>query len=271
MTAGALCFSTYPARGAGKRKDRRLTLQAAPRGLRSWQLGAREAIPLLGGYIPVAISFGLIAVQAGFTGWEAVLISTLVYAGASQFLFVAMVAAGAPLWFVVVMTLLINARHVVYGPNIAPWLTSSRWWPWLMHGLTDQIFALSHVRLPQLPAHDRVGWFVGASLVAWFSWIGGTALGAVAGKELTQRWPLLGEVMPFALPALFLVLLAPKFASRLWAITLGATVMVALLFAFYGMKNAAIPIAAVAGALVYYGLSILSRDRVRRGGETKDG
>ncbi len=234
-------------------------------------MGVREAIPLLGGYIPVAISFGLIAVQSGFSGWEAVLISTLVYAGASQFLFVAMVAAGAPLWFVVVMTLLINARHVVYGPNIAPWLTTSRWWPWLMHGLTDQIFALSHVRLPQLQPRDRMGWYIGVSVVAWFSWIGGTAIGAVAGKELTQRWPLLGEVMPFALPALFLVLLAPRFANRLWAITLGATVIIALLFAVNGMKNAAIPIAAVCGALVYYGISALAREKTRRGGESRNG
>lgn len=238
---------------------------------RSWLVGAREAMPLLGGYIPVAISFGLIAVQSGFSSWEAVLISTLVYAGASQFLFVAMVAAGAPLWFVVVMTLLINARHVVYGPNIAPWLTASRWWPWLMHGLTDQIFALSHVRLPQLQARDRMGWFIGVSVVAWFSWIGGTAVGAIAGKELTQRWPLLGEIMPFALPALFLVLLAPRFANRLWAITLGATIIVALLFAVNGLKNAAIPIAAVCGALVYFGISALVRKKVKRGGESSNG
>ncbi|WP_299592377.1 AzlC family ABC transporter permease [uncultured Microbulbifer sp.] len=253
-----------------------MSLDTAPTANRPWLLGMREAIPLLGGYVPVAISFGLIAVQSGFSGWEAVLISTLVYAGASQFLFVAMVAAGAPLWFVVLMTLLINARHVVYGPNIAPWLSQSRWWPWLMHGLTDQIFALSHVRLPQLRAEDRMGWYIGASVVAWFSWIGGTAVGAIAGKELTQRWPLLGEVMPFALPALFLVLLAPRFANRLWAITLGATIVVALLLAVSGMKNAAIPIAAACGALVYYGLGILSgrkvsRENMKREGESQNG
>ncbi|WP_226702909.1 AzlC family ABC transporter permease [Microbulbifer elongatus] len=238
---------------------------------RPWLMGAREAIPLLGGYIPVAISFGVIAVQSGFTGWEAVLISTLVYAGASQFLFVAMVAAGAPLWFVVLMTLLINARHVVYGPNIAPWLTASRWWPWLMHGLTDQTFALSHVRLPQLAESQRKAWFIGLSVVAWFSWIGGTVVGAVAGQELTQRSPLLGEVMPFALPALFLVLLAPRFAARLWAVTLGVTIVIALLLAVFGFKNAAIPIAAVCGALVYYGISALATEKVQRAGEVRNG
>ncbi len=67
-----------------------------------------------------------------------------------------MVASGAPLWLVLVMTLLINARHVVYGPNIAPYLSNSRWWPVLMHGLTDQIFALAHTRLPQLA--EKMEW-----------------------------------------------------------------------------------------------------------------
>lgn len=219
-----------------------------------WLQGVREAIPLLGGYIPVAISFGLISIQAGFSTWEAIMISALIYAGASQFLFVGMVASGAPLWLVIVMTLLINARHVVYGPNLAPWLTPSRWWPLLVHGLTDQIFALAHTRLPQLPAPERLGWFTGAMLLAWLSWIGGTALGAIAGEEMTARWPLLGEVMPFALPALFLVLVAPKFTSRRWSIALSSTIIIALLFALNGLNNLAIPVAAACGSLFFYAM-----------------
>ncbi|APX92193.1 branched-chain amino acid transporter AzlC [Halomonas sp. 1513] len=229
-----------------------MSLQATAPSSRAWLTGLREATPLLGGYVPVAISFGLIATQAGFSTWEAVIISTLLYAGASQFLFVGMVAAGSPLWLVVAMTLLINARHVVYAPNIAPWLTTSRAWPWLMHGLTDQVFALAHARLPQMPASRRLGWFTGVALLAWFSWIGGTALGAVAGEELTRRWPLLGEVMPFALPALFLVLVAPRFTSRRWALALCSSIVVALLLTVAGLTNAAIPLAAACGALCFY-------------------
>lgn len=221
---------------------------------RSWRTGAREAFPLFGGYIPIAISFGLIAIQAGFTAWEAVLISLLVYAGTSQFLFVAMAASGAPLWLVTLMTLLINARHLVYGPNLAAWLPQSRWWPWLMHGLTDQIFALAHTRLPQLAPEQRLGWFAGASLLAWFSWVAGTALGAIAGAELTARWPVLGEAMSFALPALFVVLLAPHFTSKIWAATLGATILTALLLQLNGWTNAAIPVAAASGTLVFYAM-----------------
>lgn len=217
-----------------------------------WLTGARNALPLLGGYIPVAISFGMIAVQAGFSVWQAIIISTFIYAGASQFLFVAMMATGAPWWLVVVMTLLINARHVVYGPNLAPWLPKSRWTPLLCHGLTDQIFALALTRLPQLPITERIGWYSGATLLAWFSWIAGTALGAVAGEELMKIWPLLGDIMPFALPALFLVLLAPRFTSTIWCAALISTIIVAMVLTLHGFTNAAIPLAAVAGALCFY-------------------
>lgn len=219
-----------------------------------WQQGLKDAMPLLGGYIPVAISFGLISLQAGFNVWETILISTVIYAGSSQFLFVAMVASGAPLWFVVIMTLLINARHVVYGPNIAQFLDGDKRWLGLMHGLTDQIFALAHTRLPQMPSEARMGWYTAAATLAWFSWIGGTALGAFAGGELTSRWPVIGEVLPFALPALFFVLVIPRCNNLLWTVTLGTAAVLALVVKLIGYPNGAIPLAALCGAAVFYAL-----------------
>ncbi|WP_169566756.1 AzlC family ABC transporter permease [Sneathiella limimaris] len=225
--------------------------------------GVYDAFPLLGGYIPVAISFGLISTQSGFGILETILISALIYAGASQFLFVAMISAGAPLWLVISMTLLINARHVVYAPNLAIYLPQNRWWPWLMHGLTDQIFALALTRMAKIPEHTRIGWYTGAALLAWLSWIFGTALGAIAGEELTTRWPLLGEVMPFALPALFLVLIAPRFTSRIWVITLSATITLAFALKLFGYVNAAIPLAAISGAGIYYLIQKLEKHNAK--------
>ncbi len=214
--------------------------------------GIIDGLPLLGGYIPVAISFGVIAIQAGFSTLEATLISVFIYAGASQFLLVAMVASGAPLWLAVCMTLLVNIRHVVYAPNLVPYLPQSKAWPYLMHGLTDQIFALAHTRLPTMEDAKKVDWFKGVSMVAWLSWILGTALGGLAGDSLTHKWPVLDSVMPFALPALFLVLLAPKFSSKQWVVTLFVTISIALFIALSSFKNAAIPLAALFGALTFY-------------------
>ena len=223
--------------------------------------GVREAIPLLGGYIPVALSFGLVASQAGFSTFEATAISTLIYAGASQFLFVGMIATGAPLWLVVAMTLLVNFRHVVYGPNLAELLPRSRHWPWLMHGLTDQVFALALTRLPQLPEVKRFSWFVGATLLAWGAWIIGTTVGATAGEAFTARWPLLGEIMPFALPALFLTMVAPRFTNKRWAAAMGFTIIVALGLTLSGWSNIAIPLAAACGALCFYVVKFQARNQ----------
>lgn len=220
--------------------------------LRDTTLGLREATPLLGGYIPIAISFGLIAVQSGFAPLQAILISLLVYAGASQFMFVGLAASGAPLWLVVSMSLLINLRHLVYAPSLSPWLNNSRWWPWMMHGLTDQIFALALSRLPQLEPHQRLSWYSGAAILAWGGWVGGTAAGALAGDWLMSHWPLVGQVTPFALPALFLVLLAPYATSPRWAISLSVAIFTALAMALYGLSNVGIPLAAICGALCFH-------------------
>lgn len=236
-------------------------------GYHGWLAGCKDALPLLGGYIPVAISFGLVATQAGFSVLQATLISALVYAGASQFLFVAMLAAGAPLWLVVLMTLLINARHLVYGPNLAPFIPPGRRWLWLMHGLTDQIFALAHSRLPQLAASARFGWYCSAALIAWLSWVLGTMLGAVAGAQIISRWPLLAQVLPFALPALFIVLLAPRFTSRQWMLSLSLAIALAAAIKLAGFANAAIVIAALAATVLFYRLQPGRSPRAAAGGQ----
>lgn len=259
-------MSTPPTSQAAPPSPAEPSLPAAPvaapeltNAAQGWRAGVKDALPLLGGYIPVAISFGLVATQAGFTLWHATLISALVYAGASQFLFVAMVAAGAPLWLVVLMTLLINARHVVYGPNIAPYIPPGKVWLPLMHGLTDQIFALAHSRLPQMPASARLGWYCSAALIAWLSWVLGTAVGALAGAQIISRWPLLAQVLPYALPALFIVLLAPRFSNRQWVLSLSLAIGLAIAIKLAGFANAAVVLAALAGALLYYGLAKSAR------------
>lgn len=221
-----------------------------------FSLGIKDALPLLSGYIPVAISFGVIAVESGFSLWQTILISTFIYAGSSQFLFVAMVGSGANLWLTVGMTLLINARHIVYSPSLSPYVNNKPLWFILMHGLTDQVYALAHNRLPKLHSEQRLGWFAGLSLLAWFSWIGGTAIGAIMGDELMTKWPVLQETLPFSLPALFLVLLAPRLNNLLWTVTIIVTIVIAMLVKLNGFVNISIPLAAICGALLYTGTSV---------------
>jgi len=65
-------------------------------GARAWAAARQYGLPIAVGYFPVAAAFGLLARQSGLSVAEAVFLSTWIYAGASQFLVVGMVAAGVP-------------------------------------------------------------------------------------------------------------------------------------------------------------------------------
>ncbi|HLV12035.1 MAG TPA: AzlC family ABC transporter permease [Trueperaceae bacterium] len=70
------------------------------------------------GYFPVAVSFGVVAARAGLSLLEAALLSLVVFAGASQFVAVALVAGGAGPLVTFLSLLAMNVRHVFYGPSL---------------------------------------------------------------------------------------------------------------------------------------------------------
>ena len=65
--------------------------------------GAKASLPIVLGYLPVGMAFGIMAQKAGITAFEAGLMSFLVFAGASQFIAVEMISKGI-LWFPIVLT-----------------------------------------------------------------------------------------------------------------------------------------------------------------------
>ena len=62
----------------------------------TWATGLMASVPIVLGYLPIAFSFGVAATRAGFSMAEATALSVLIYAGASQFLALALVTSGAP-------------------------------------------------------------------------------------------------------------------------------------------------------------------------------
>ena len=64
-------------------------------GSQRFREGLRAGVPfaIAGGML--AVSFGVVAQQAGFTALEAILMSLVVFAGSAQFTAVAILAAGA--------------------------------------------------------------------------------------------------------------------------------------------------------------------------------
>lgn len=168
------------------------------------------------GYLPIAFSFGVAATRAGFGVAEAVALSLIIYAGASQFLALALLSSGAPVLVAAFTLMAMNLRHVLYGPTLmreAGDRASTRHaWAWAW-GLTDEVFgqALGAVVRGQVLSE---GYMFGLGLGAYAAWVAGTLAGAWAGAGALEDWPALGAALGFMLPALFLALLLSILSRR---------------------------------------------------------
>jgi len=178
--------------------------------------GLAASLPIVMGYFPIAFSFGVAATQAGFTGLEAFALSLIIYAGASQFLALALLSSGAPVLVAAFTLIAMNLRHVLYGPALmreaGEGATRRHAWAWAW-GLTDEVFGQA---LGALARGQRFSepYMFGLGLGAYASWVSGTVVGAWAGGGALEGWPALNAGLGFMLPALFLALLLSILSRR---------------------------------------------------------
>jgi 4-azaleucine resistance transporter AzlC len=171
--------------------------------------GLAAALPIVLGYLPIAFSFGVAATQTGFTPVEATALSLLIYAGASQFLALALLSSGAPVLITALTLIAMNLRHLVYGPALVKAAgaeaSTRRVWFWGF-GLTDEVFGQA---LGALARGQRFSesYMFGLGIPAYAAWVGGTAIGAFAGGSALDGSPAISAALGFMLPALFLALL----------------------------------------------------------------
>ncbi|MDR3073187.1 MAG: AzlC family ABC transporter permease, partial [Deltaproteobacteria bacterium] len=107
--------------------------------------GARLAVPIVLGYLPVGFAFGVLAVQAGMTPATVGLMSFFVYAGSSQLIAAGLLAAHTSTAGIVLTTLIVNLRHLLMSAALTPHLKG---WPKPLQvlfavELTDETFAAS--------------------------------------------------------------------------------------------------------------------------------
>ena len=165
------------------------------------------AAPVAMGYIPLGAVFGFLFVQAGGQAWMAVMASVVVYAGASQFMMIPMLAAGMSVGTIALATLIVNLRHAFYGLSLLDRFPKRGWMRWtLVFGLTDETFSVL-TTMPQGVGHRQM-MLVTLLNQAW--WVLGTILGAVIGAQ--AQVSLAG--LDFVLAALFAVLAVEQWRTR---------------------------------------------------------
>lgn len=156
----------------------------------------------------IGLSYGAIAVASGFPLWVPAAQSVLVLAGASEFLFIGIVAAGGSPVAAALAGLLVNARHLPYGLAL-PEVTGPGWRRLLgTHVMNDEsvVFALSQDDLPRKRA---AYWACGLGVL--ICWPGGAVLGALIGSAVRNTNSFGLDAM---FPAVILALIVPDLRDR---------------------------------------------------------
>ena len=176
-----------------------------------WE-GVRAEIPLLIGVFPFGMIYGALALNAGISKAASQMMSSIVFAGSSQFVTAQLVKDGAP-GFVIILTIaVVNLRHMLYSASLAPYLQnlSTKWKVILSYFLTDEAYAPTILKYEKEGITPLGHWFLlGAGLSLWTTWQVSTAFGIFLGTAIPESWSL-----DFALPLTFIAMVVPTLKKR---------------------------------------------------------
>lgn len=190
--------------------------------------GLRAEFPLLVGVFPFGLIYGALALSSGLSPVQAQMMSSIVFAGSSQFIAAQLFHEAAPGLVIVLTIAVVNLRHMLYSASLAPYVASlpMRWKVLLSYLLTDEAYAPSalHYETEGLSRYSH-WFFLAAGFSLWSTWQVSTAVGILLGSAIPESWPL-----SFALPLTFIAMVVPALKSRpavASALSAGATALLA--------------------------------------------
>ena len=81
--------------------------------------GLKAAWPIMAGYVVLGLPCGLLCQQAGMNWAMCLIMSTLFYSGAGQYMIPNMWLAGNPLLSIILSVTLVNTRQMLYGASLS--------------------------------------------------------------------------------------------------------------------------------------------------------
>ncbi len=166
-------------------------------------------IPVFLGYMAIGMAFGFMLVSAGYSWLLAPLMSIVIYAGACQYVAVPMFASNAAFSDIVIVTLLVNSRHAVYGLSLfGKFKNAGIKKYYMIFGLTDETYSILTTVEPPKGADPSLFYFF-ITLLDHFYWVLGGTIGAI----LVNIFRFDTKGVEFALTALFIVLMIEQFKN----------------------------------------------------------
>lgn len=205
-------------------------------------------IPLLPGVCVFSATFGAAAAERGLTLWETLAMSAFVYAGASQMVSLQIwqdVWTPATLATLIAIVGTVNARMVLMGASIQPWVKHAPFW-----NNAASLFFLTDLNwMTATQYHARggrdVGVLLGSGVFVWFVWIAFAVPGYVAGSLVEPK----SFGIDLVLPVYFAIMLVPLWPGARGALPWVIALLVALAVEHVAGGYVHIVIGALAGAL----------------------
>jgi len=212
--------------------------------------GARRCGAMVPGTVVFAAAYGTLAAQKGLTLSEAVLMSALVYGGASQL--VALEVWTNPITFAAVLSLgvvtaIVNARFILMGATLRPWFgTLPQWQAYAsLNGTVDATWLVA-VRYRAEGGSDCAV-FVGAGLALWIVWVASAVPGYLLGAFITDPKRFGFDLM---LPIFFAAMFVPLWRGARRAIGWAIAGVVALIVSYLVPGWWFIVVGALTGSLI---------------------
>ncbi|RPH62518.1 MAG: branched-chain amino acid ABC transporter permease [Chloroflexi bacterium] len=173
--------------------------------------GARDTTPILLGVVPFALVSGVAAISVGLTPFEAIGMSFIVFAGASQLAVFQLMSVGSP-WIIMVLTAwIINIRFTMYSATLAPHFQKLplRMKALFAYMLSDQAFGITMARCNTPIPVERTWYYFGAAGTIWVVWQVSAITGALLGTLVPPSWGF-----DFAFPLSFMALMFAALRDR---------------------------------------------------------
>ncbi len=179
--------------------------------------GITSGFPILIGYFPAAMAFGLIARDIALTLPEAMLFSMVLFAGASQFFALNLIASGAAVGEVVIGVTLVNLRHLLMSASLSRRTAAAS--PTarmaVAFGNTDEVFATASATTGVI----ETPFLVAMEITAWSGWVLGTLAGHTTGSLLP---PTVQQSIGITLYGMFAALLVHNITQVQWYVVVAA-------------------------------------------------
>jgi len=184
------------------------------------------------GTMVFAAAFGTLAAQKGLTLAETVLMSALVFGGASQL--VAMEVWNSPITLasvvsLAVVTAIVNSRFILMGATLRPWLGALA--PWQVYAALNSTVDATWLVATRYRAEggSDAAVFVGAGLALWIVWVGMAVPGYLLGTFIADPKQFGFDLM---LPIFFAAMFVPLWRGARRAIGWVIAGAVALLVSY---------------------------------------